>query len=123
MVDTGYVEQRLTAQGVQLLRSRVLATGLFEHNLRLDVGSHHAWVDDRVRRGDRLVSVAGVPFTDPSWNEHFTKETPAQARALARLQALIADPAAWLPTTAWADREIRGFRSISLHDRLRSRRT
>ena len=27
--DTGYVQQRLTLQGVQLLRSKILATGLF----------------------------------------------------------------------------------------------
>lgn len=33
----------------------------------------------------------------------------AQARAIVRLNALLADPAAWLPTTAWADREIRAY--------------
>ena len=43
-LDTGYVQQRLTLQGVQLLRSKILATGLFEHNLRLEVGEGHAWV-------------------------------------------------------------------------------
>ena len=37
-LDTGYVQQRLTLQGVQLLRSKILATGLFEHNLMLEVG-------------------------------------------------------------------------------------
>ncbi len=79
-LDTGYVQQRLTPQGVQLLLSKILATGLFEHNLRLDVGRHHAWVFHQVRRGDRLVTVSGVPSPDPSWNQHFTKPTPAQTR-------------------------------------------
>ena len=32
-LDTGYVQQRLTLEGVQLLRSKILATGLFEHDL------------------------------------------------------------------------------------------
>jgi hypothetical protein len=31
-LDTGYVQQRLTPQGVQLLLSKLLATGLFEDN-------------------------------------------------------------------------------------------
>ena len=34
-LDTGYVQQRLTLEGVQLLLSKILATGLFEHNLML----------------------------------------------------------------------------------------
>jgi hypothetical protein len=107
MLDTGYVEQRLTPRGVQLLRSRILSTGLFEHNLRLDLGNH-ARVYDRVRRGDRMVSVEGVPSPNQS-SKNFTKPTPAQARGLAQLDAFLADPATWLPKTAWADREIRTF--------------
>jgi hypothetical protein len=107
MLDTGYVEQRLTPRGVQLFRSRVLSTGLFQHNLRLVLGNH-ARVYDRVRRGDRMVSVEGVPSPSQSW-KNFTKPTPAQARGLAQLDALLADPASWLPKTAWANREIRAF--------------
>ena len=108
-LDTGYVQQRLTPQGVQLLRSKILATGLFEHNLRLDVGRHHAWVFHQVRRGDRLVTVSGVPSPDPSWNQHFTKATPGQTRSLASIQRLVTDPASWLSASAWADRRIRAF--------------
>jgi hypothetical protein len=106
-LDTGYVHQRLTLQGVQLLRSKLLATGLFEHNLRLNVGRHHAWAYHQVRRGDRLITVTGVPSPDPSWNQHFTKPTPAQTRALASIEKFVADPARWLPARAWADRRIR----------------
>ena len=39
--DTGFVQRRLTLQGVKLLRSRILSTGLFEHNLWLDAGGRH----------------------------------------------------------------------------------
>jgi hypothetical protein len=108
MVDTSYVQQRLTPQGVQLVVSRILSTGLFAHNLSLHV-PHHAGMSDQVRSGDRMVAVHALPFVDPSWNERIPKATPAQARGLAQIAAFLADPAAWLPATAWADREVRAF--------------
>jgi hypothetical protein len=108
-LDTGYVHQRLTLQGVQLLRSKLLATGLFEHNLRLAFGRHHAWVYHQVRRGDRLVTVNGVPSPDPSWNQRFTDPTPAQTQALASIEKFVAAPARWLPAKAWADHRIRAY--------------
>ena len=40
----------------------------------------------RVRRGDRLVTVSGVPSPDPSWNQHFSKPTPAQTQVLASIE-------------------------------------
>ena len=108
-LDTGYVAQRLTVGGVQLLETKILSTGLFEDDLRLDLGRHHAWVSHQVRKGDRMVTVSGVPSPDPWWNEQFTPATPAQTRALAEIAALMADPATWLPASAWADRQIRAF--------------
>ena len=108
-LDTGYVVQRLTVGGVQRLQTKILSTGLFEEDLRLDLGRHHAWVFHQVRRGDRMVTVSGVPAPDPSWSAHFTPATPAQSRALAEIAALMADPAPWLPMSAWADRRIRAF--------------
>ena len=101
---TGYLQQRLTTEGVELLRSRILSTGLFEHNLVLSAGSLHPPLTIRVRNGDRVV-VVGAYQAGPD----FPKERPAQTRALRRLEALLADPAAWLPTRAWADREIRAY--------------
>ena len=108
-LDTGYVQQRLTPQGVQLLLSKLLATGLFEENLMLALGKHDAWAFHRVRRGDRLVTVNGVPSPDPSWNQHFTNPTPAQTQALASIEKFVADPTSWLPASAWANRRIRAF--------------
>ena len=108
-LDTGYVQQRLTPRGVQLLLSKILATGLFEQDLMLDVGSDHAWANHRVRRGDRMVTVIGGPSPDPADPRDFTKATPAQMRALAWIEKLVANPARWLPTRAWANRQIRAF--------------
>jgi hypothetical protein len=107
-LDTGYVQQRLTRQGVQLLLSKILATGLFEQDLMLHVGGHHAWVY-QVRRGDRMVRVNGQAAPDPSWNLQLTEATPAQARAAAWIAKLVANPARLLPTNAWANRQIRAF--------------
>jgi hypothetical protein len=109
IIDTGYVQQRLTPQGVQLLRTRILSTGLFARNLKLRVASHHAVISGRVRRGDHMVTFAAWP-PGLAWQEHLKKATPAQAHGIAQIQALLADTVAWsLPASAWADREVRGF--------------
>jgi hypothetical protein len=108
MIDTGYVQQRLTPRGVQLLRTKILSTGLFGHSVKLRTAAHHGAIWGRVRRGDHMVTFAGNPTA--SWNKHNPLETPAQARGLAQIRALLADSTAWsLPTTAWADREVRAF--------------
>ena len=56
-----------------------------------------------------MVTVNGQPSPDPTWNEQFTKATPAQARAAAWIAKLVADPDRVLPTRAWANRQIRAF--------------
>jgi len=110
-LDTGYVEQLLTPHGVQLLLSKILATGLFEQDLMLDVGKHQATANHGVRRGDRMVTVNALPSRDidPLLREQFTKATPAQTRALGWIEKLLANPARSLPTSVWADRQIRAF--------------
>lgn len=108
-LDTGYVEQRLTSEGIQLLRSKVLASGLFEDNLNLNLGGQRrSWVYYQIRRDDdRMVTIAGLrgSASEPANPD----ATPAQAAALAQIATGVADLAAWLPTEAWADREIRAF--------------
>ncbi len=104
---SGYLEQRLTAAGVQLLRRKVISTGLFEHDLQLRSRSFHPGLTMAVRRVDGMVVFSASHI--PSWRSDVTTETPAQARAIVRLNALLSDPAAWLPTKAWADREIRAY--------------
>jgi hypothetical protein len=102
-LDTGYVQQRLTPKGARLVRSKILATGLFAHNLTLEVGGHHAWAIDQVRVGKHLVTVYGLP------SGHYVKATPAQTSALTWIENLVANPERWLPASVWADRQIRAF--------------
>ncbi|MGH3144163.1 MAG: hypothetical protein ACRDO9_13700, partial [Gaiellales bacterium] len=106
---SGLLEQRLTPEGLELLRSEIVATGLFEHNLALDVPQFDdlSYGVAEIRRDDRLVSV--------EWNcpgaarcEDATA-TPEQASALRRLDALLSDPVSVLASSAWAVREIRAY--------------
>ena len=111
---SGLLEQRLTPEGLELLRSEVLATGLFERDLVLDVPqfgdlSHGA---AEIRRDGRLVS--------GEWNCPFaarcdsTTATPEQVSALRRLDMLLSNPALVLPPSAWAVRKVRAY--VTLRD-------
>lgn len=100
-----WVEQRLTRRGVQLLQSTILATGLFQqHDLILEQ-KHQDW-GYRVRTHGRTFGVS-VKSSPPSHDDDSTMETPAQARALARIDALFVGSTRRLPAWAWADRTIR----------------
>jgi hypothetical protein len=88
---TGFLEQRLTPEGAELLRSEAVSAGL--------LGSDHAppgsepvpfGIDIEVRNGDRLVRVE-------------------RAIDLERLIARLTEPTSWLPASAWKDREIRAY--------------
>lgn len=110
---TGTVEQRLTPEGVELLLSEVLSTGLFDQDVHL-VGGYIGYPGEvRVRNGDRLVrvtwSVIGTWSLDGSFAATETAATPEQVNALKELDARLADPAAWLPATAWEDEQMRPF--------------
>src|SRR5215207_3130183 len=104
---TGLIEQRLTPEGVELLRNEVLSTGLFEQDIRF-VGAGIPYSGAiQVRNGDRLVTLtwgAIGPRDEPE-----TTVTSEQASALLQLRAEIEDLASWLPTGAWADREQRAY--------------
>jgi hypothetical protein len=103
---TGYLQQRLTPRGVELLRSRILSTGLFEHTMDLRHETSVA-LTIGVRRGDRVVLVSAADYVP---EEDQTQDfTPAMERALMDLETALADPATWLPNTVWADREIRAY--------------
>ena len=105
---SGLLEQRLTPEGVERLRSEVIATGLFERNLALDVPQFGdlLYGAAEVRRDGELVSV--------EWNCPFgrcesTTATQEQVSALRRLDALLSTPASVLPSSAWAVRQIRAY--------------
>ena len=102
-LETGWLEQRLTPQGVELLRSAILATGLFEHDLELKAGRVVSGFAADVWKGGRNVRVAAGSTLG------FAPATVEQVRALRDLHAILIDPGAWLPANAWKDRTIDAF--------------
>jgi hypothetical protein len=107
---TGFFEQRLTAEGVDLLRSKLIASGLFDRSLTLDVPEGHGCLSlaggsAEVRRDGRLVRLL---WNCPYGPCESTTATPEQVSALLRLDALFTDPVS-LPSSAWADRQIRAY--------------
>jgi hypothetical protein len=108
----GYLEQRLTREGVERLLSRVVSSGLFENDLALGLDLRSGNVE--VRRGDRSVIVAWGRTPDSvsglGLQARFVEATPAQAGDLAELEAFLRDPMAWgLPPHAYRQREITPF--------------
>jgi hypothetical protein len=91
----GFLEQRLTPEGVELLRSEIVSTGLFDHHQPAGwPASPHGVI--RVRIGERLVRVqVGCPGCPANFPE--------------RLGERLADAASWLPASAWKDRQIRAY--------------
>jgi hypothetical protein len=108
---TGLLEQRLTPAGVEQLRSEILSTGLFDHDLVL-ASRRIIWGAMDVQVSDRLVHVewnnpdfGGADPTSTTW----VTATPEQERALERLDALLAHPTQGLPASAWADKNVRAY--------------
>jgi hypothetical protein len=100
---SGYLEQRLTPEGVELLRSEVI--GLLEGSgIPLETvptdDEPRGYPSLEVRDGDRLVR--------PD-SEGTGIATPEQLAALRRVDALVTDTASVLPPSAWAVRKIRAY--------------
>jgi hypothetical protein len=129
-LTSGYLEQRLTPEGVELLRSEV--AGLFDRSRTLletfradddprlrccsglalfvprDYGSDFGSVE--VPHGDRRVRLQWRDIgTENSPQFEGTIATPEQLSALRRVDALLTDPASVLPSSAWAVREVRAY--------------
>jgi len=92
---TGLLEQRLTSDGVELMRSAIVSTGLVGGGYSESAPSY---TPIQVRHGDRL-----VPLTWPSGR------VVKWATDLGPLVARLTDPESWLPASAWEDREIRAY--------------
>jgi hypothetical protein len=104
---TGIIEQRLTREGVELVRSEVLSTGLFDRDTVHFVSAHGlSYGQIEVRDGDRLVRLTWGDIHP--MDEPMTVPTPEQASALERLDERLED-LAWLPTSAWEDPEMGAF--------------
>jgi len=110
-LTTGLLEQRLSPAGVERLRSEVVSTGLFDHDLALS-SVRFIWGEIVARVGDRLVTVKWFnpdPYgMDPDAATR-TPATPDQERALERLDALLTYPGPRLPASAWEDKQIRAY--------------
>ena len=87
----GFVEQRLTREGVKLVRSEIVSAGGFGH-AQPPPGSKslHAGPLIQVRKDDRLVPLR--------W-----------ASDLERLNARLYDLESWLPASAWKQRKVRAY--------------
>lgn len=117
---TGLLEQRLTPEGVERMRSEIVSTGLFDHDLTLLSGHLREkasgtqvpvgviWGTIQVRDGDRLVSVS---WSNPEMypQDSGTAATPEQASALERLDRLLTHPGSWLPASAWQEEGITAY--------------
>jgi hypothetical protein len=108
----GLLERGLTQEGLDLVLSEVISTGLFEKNLELPI---EGWFPDdncgfdpgiEVRIGDRLIRLTWVARCG---EPELQLATPEQADAVVRLIGRLTDPASWLPEHAWEDREIRAY--------------
>jgi hypothetical protein len=110
---TGLLEQRLTPEGLDLVLSEVISTGLFDKNLDLAIEGLTP-VDIKcgfgdfieVRNRDRLVRLNWVQGCG---EPELQLATPEQADAVVRLIGRLADPASWLPEHAWEDQEIKAY--------------
>ena len=114
--SSGFLEQRLTPEGVELLRSEILSAGEFGHepppypypcpegerpdNIRLRRPARAA-SRQRAAPGSLLVTIEVRNFGLLVSVDHGSD--------LERLEARLTDPASWLPASAWADRETRAY--------------
>ena len=98
----GFIEQRLTREGVELLRSEIVSTGLFGHERPCMNFIQLLHGEQRVApptERQKFCSKDGTP----------TAATPQQRHALKRLVGRLANPESWLPASAWKQRKFRAY--------------
>jgi hypothetical protein len=116
--STGFLEQRLTPEGVQLLRSEILSTGEFGHDPP-PRAPPPSCAKNEPSGFDGCEPPAPPPVgSDPLIVPFHTVIQVSgvgrlvrvdRASDLERLVARITAPASWLPASAWEDREPRAY--------------
>jgi hypothetical protein len=128
---SGYLEQRLTPEGIELMRSQVadlfdgardavetlppdgpLSSPSDDH-LELSItdplGSDLLWGFVRMREDDHLLGLQWSSAGFAPANFHSVTATREQIMDLLRIDALLTDRASVLPPSAWAERKVRAY--------------
>ena len=106
-LSTGWLEQRLTPEGVELLRSELLGLGLLERDFDSVTPNSTDLVDYlyvEVRDGDRRLN-ARADYQDLDLNP----PTPDELAGLEHIQEIFLDLEGWLPASAWAEQVVTPF--------------
>jgi hypothetical protein len=125
-LTSGLLEQRLSPEGVELVRSAIAElfrrsgtlletvpsgdfgpTGRSALLVPPNYGSGWGLVD--VHDGDRIVRLPWRPRSENDYYYEGTLATPEQLAELRRVDALFTDPTSVLPASAWADRDVKGY--------------
>lgn len=126
--SSGLLEQRLSPEGVELLRSEILSTGQFGHEPPpppppppCPKGESSG---DNGCAPPQPPPLADEPLQIPFFITIEVRDVGRLLRVdrasdLWRLEARLTDPGSWLPASAWADREIRAYVPSTLRGLLR----
>ena len=111
--SSGYLEQRLTIEGVERMRAEAISSGLFAHDSYLSVHDAPCFNFIEVRDGDRRVSAtwrgSRCPPSSPGEPGRPTTATEEEERELLHLVGRLTNPTTWLPASAWEERESRAY--------------
>jgi hypothetical protein len=108
--STGLIEQRLSPEGVELVRAEALSTGLFDHDRELvdAPGLHYGGIE--VLDGTQLLHLTwGDAGFEQGSAPISTTPTPEQLSAVERLDARLENLRSWLPDSAWQDSAYRAY--------------
>ena len=125
-LSTGFLEQRLTPEGVERLRSEIAAAGDFGDpdesappgKPPCPLGQSPSDREKAIANGDCQLPAPApapdapmtVPFSTPITVAGLgTLVHVDHARDLGRLYARLSDPGSWLPASAWVERDARAY--------------
>ena len=109
--SSGFLEQRLTGEGVERMRAEAISTGLFVHDSVLSVQDAPCFNLIEVSDGDRRVRVTwhGSQCPPLPGDPAATTATSEEGSELRHLVARLTNPTTWLPASAWQERESRAY--------------